>query len=82
MMLSAVTDPEGTKERQEHKLKRRIYHSKVCVCVCCVCACVCVCVIVYTNTHTWSYTEAFNIIIALQYNRMQCELKTQITEVF
>ena len=30
MMLSALHDPEGTQERKGKRLKRKVYHSKVC----------------------------------------------------
>jgi len=30
MMLSAITDPEGVEQRRKHRLKRRVYHNKVC----------------------------------------------------
>ena len=83
MMLSAVTDPEGTKERQEHKLKRRIYHSKVCMRVCCVCVCVCVCVLVClcvcvcvllcTQTPTHGHTQR-PLILLLLFSITECNV--------
>jgi len=29
MMLSAITDPEGVKQRRKHRLIRRVYQNKV-----------------------------------------------------
>ncbi|XP_065888724.1 uncharacterized protein [Dysidea avara] len=44
MMLSAIHDPVGAQERRKHKLKRREYHSKVCI--------VCIFIINVHYTHT------------------------------